>query len=110
MLGTPQISNVGGELLSRANKAAENLRVEEAVALYTKAIESGNLLPDAVAAAYYGRGNARLTCLEGHGVKDEEMLLALHDFQKALEIRPSTGAYWGEATAYTALGGYNEAL
>ena len=109
IMGTPIIVNDEEQLLRKARTASDNFEVQEAVALYTKAIESGHLSPQQLANAYLGRGYARTTYALGYGVTDSEALLALHDFQKAIEIKPSSDAYQAEGRAFIALGAYSEA-
>lgn len=95
--------------LSKAKAAADNYQVEEAVSIYTKAIDSGRLSPQQLATAYHGRGEARESYTTAYGIRDEEMLLALRDYQKALEIRPTLEEYRAEAGALIALGAYADA-
>jgi tetratricopeptide (TPR) repeat protein len=96
-------------LLAKAKVAADNYQVEEAVALYTKAIDSGRLTPAQLIEAYSGRAEARKSYTIAHGIKDGEMMLALGDYQKARELRASDFAYLREAHAWIVLGGYGEA-
>jgi tetratricopeptide (TPR) repeat protein len=96
-------------LLAKAKAAADNYEVDEAVALYTKAIDSGRLTPTQLIEAYSGRAEARDNYAGAYGIEDSEMLLALRDYQKAREIRASDLAYLREAHALIVLGGYPDA-
>lgn len=95
--------------LANATEAAHTYDVGKAVALYTKAIEAKRLPPHLLAVAYHGRGAAREDYEVAYGIRDEEMLLALRDFQKAREIEPTWQTYNREAWAFIALGAYEEA-
>lgn len=95
--------------LAKAAEAARAYDVGQAVALYTKAIEANRLSPNLLAAAYSGRAVAREDYEVAYGIRDEEMLLALRDYQKAREIEPTRQTYNREAWAFIALGAYDEA-
>lgn len=100
----------GGEnTIAEAREAATKYEVDKAVALYTKAIDSGRLSPPELADAYEGRARARQSYETAYGIRDSELLLSLRDFRKARELMPSPYAYMGEAGALTLLGAYNDA-
>jgi len=105
----PPADGEAESMLVAAKTAADKYQVEEAVALYTKAIESGRLSTRQLAAAYTGRAEARENYTVAYGLKDEDMVLALADYRKARELMPSVGAYSAEAGALIVLGGYAEA-
>jgi len=95
--------------LAKAAQAGDDYRVGEAVALYSKEIESAQLTRHLMAVAYAGRARARKDYETAHGVRDAPLLLALADYQKSLDIEPTLDAYRGQAGAYIALGAYDEA-
>lgn len=97
--------------LASAKIAADNYQVGEAVALYTKAIESGGLAPPRLAAAYAGRAEARENYTIAYGAKDEELALALADYRKARDLMPGEMMYHiSEAGVLLALGAYPDAM
>ena len=95
--------------LAKAKAAAADYRVEEAVTLFTKVIEAGNLTPQELADAYTGRAEARENYTVAYGIKDSEMILALADYQQARKIWQSSRTLANEAGAFIILGGYAEA-
>lgn len=96
--------------LAEAQRAANDYDVDQAVALFTKAIASGRLPENLLAVAHSGRGNARDWHTIAYGLRDEEMLLALRDYQKARELAPSFSTYENEAVTLMALGAYDKAV
>jgi tetratricopeptide (TPR) repeat protein len=97
--------------LASAKAAADKYQIDEAIALYTKAIESGRLSPQRLAAAYAGRADARENYTIAYGLKDEELALALADYRKARDLMPREPAYHSaEASALITLGAYPEAM
>ena len=95
--------------MTKAKAAADDYRVEEAVALYTKVIEAGNLTQEELAAAYTGRATARENYTVAYGLKDSEMLLALADYQQARKLWRTSRALGDEAGAFIILGAYADA-
>jgi tetratricopeptide (TPR) repeat protein len=96
--------------LGAARTASDAFDVSTAVALYTKAIESGRLTGHMLALAYSGRGEAREDYEIAHGLRDAEIVLALRDYQKAREIEPTSRAYRDVGRMYAALGAYDESV
>lgn len=96
--------------LGAARAASDAFDVSTAVALYTKAIESGRLTGHMLALAYSGRGEAREDYEIAHGLRDAEIVLALRDFKKAREIEPTSRAYRDVGRMYAALGAYDESV
>lgn len=96
--------------LGAARAASDAYDVQKAVALYTKAIESGRLTGHMLGVAYSARGDARDAFEVAYGMRDSEMLLALRDYQKASKIEPTMWGYVDEALTFAALGAYDEAL
>jgi tetratricopeptide (TPR) repeat protein len=95
--------------LAQAKWAGGKYEVATAVALYTKAIESGRLSKPLLAFAHFGRAEARDDYEVARGIRDAEMILALRDYQKASDIEPTVRAYRSVGSAYIALGAYDEA-
>lgn len=95
--------------LAKAATAGDHYRVDEALALYTKAIDGGRLTPHMLAVAHAGRARARENYELAYGLRDEQMLLVLRDYRKARELKPTLDAYRDEAWANIALGAYDEA-
>jgi tetratricopeptide (TPR) repeat protein len=93
----------------KAKAAADAYRVDEAVALYTKVLESPNLTSEERAAALTGRAEARENYTVAHGLKDSEMMLALADYQQARKLWRTSRTLGNEAGAFIILGGYPEA-
>jgi tetratricopeptide (TPR) repeat protein len=93
----------------KAKAAADAYRVDEAVALYTKVLESPNLTPEERATALTGRAEARENHTVAFGIKDSEMLLALADYQEARKLWRTSRTLGNEAGAFITLGGYPEA-
>lgn len=97
--------------LTSAKAAADKYQIDEAIALYTKAIESGRLTPARLAAAYAGRADARENYTIAYGLKDEELALALADYRKARDLMAREQSYHAaEANALITLGAYPEAM
>jgi len=93
----------------KAKAAADDYRVEEAVALYTKVLENKNLTPEERADALTGRAEARENYTVAFGIKDSEMILALADYQEARKLWRTSRTLGNEAGAFIILGGYPEA-
>lgn len=93
----------------KAQAAADAYRLDEAVALYTKVLENPNLTPEERAEALTGRAEARENYTVAFGIKDQEMMLALADYQEARKLWRTSRSLGNEAGAYIVLGGYAEA-
>jgi tetratricopeptide (TPR) repeat protein len=106
MVGTAAAQD---ELLAEAKAAADNYEVEKAVALYTKAIESGQLSRQRLMVAYMGRAAARESYAEAYGIKDSELVLAFRDYREARKIEPAALGFLSEGSVLIMLGAYNEA-
>lgn len=94
----------------QANAASDAFRVEEAVALYSKAISSERLPTARLSAAYQARGDARYSYEVHHGIRDAEMISVLEDYLKARKLKESMDVHEDIGFAYLALGAYPEAL
>ncbi len=95
--------------LVKAEAASAQYRIEEAVALYTRLIDSNNLSPAALAAVYLRRGTARNNYAMAYNLGDDALILVLRDFQKAGRLCPSANAFIAEGNALVALGAYADA-
>lgn len=96
--------------LGAARTASDAFDISTAIALYSKAIESGRLTGPMLALAYSGRGEAREDYEIAHGLRDAEIVLALRDYQKAREIETTSRAHRDVGRMYAALGAYDESL
>lgn len=108
-LALPKLPIGGEDVIAEAQAAADKYEIDKAVALYTKAIESGQLSPPELAGAYMGRALARQNYEVAYGLRDSELVLSLRDFRKARELMPTDYAFLGEAYALSLLGAYSEA-
>ena len=95
--------------LAEAKRAADVYDVDKALAVYSAAIDSGRLSPHLEAIAYKGRARARENYTITYGPKDEELLAALRDYEKARKLEPTLAAFSNEANALVELGAYEEA-
>lgn len=83
----------GKALIEKGNQAAMKGKMDQAAALYTKAIEAGDLKKANLSVAYSNRGSAR----DELGQPTE----ALGDFTKALELDPKNAeAYYNRSFLY----------
>jgi tetratricopeptide (TPR) repeat protein len=81
------------ELITSGNHAAQAGRYDQAIRLYTRAIESGGLSDQNLAVAYANRGSAK----DDSGRTDQ----AVKDFNRALELDPDHAeAYYNRSFAY----------
>jgi tetratricopeptide (TPR) repeat protein len=83
--------------------AAKGGDYDEAIRLFTKAIESGELSRENLSIAYYNRGNA----WQSKGDSDK----AIADYTKAIEIDPKHArAYYNRGKAWKKKGDYDKAI
>jgi len=84
-------------LAAEAETARAEGRLDDAAKAYTLAINTGDLDPADMAAAYEGRGRVRLSQDDPHQ--------ALADFRRSIEIAPSrAGGFLGRARTWLLLG------
>lgn len=108
-VAAPLSASDADALLTRAKAAADNYQVDEAITLYTQAIDSGVLSTKQLATAYAGRGEARDNYTTAYGIKDEELALALSDYRQARDFAPTHSAYGSIGGVLIALGAYADA-
>jgi tetratricopeptide (TPR) repeat protein len=92
-LAAPAAAAGPKELITAGNQAAQAGRYDQAIRLYTRAIESGGLSDQNLAVAYANRGSAK----DDSGRTDQ----AVKDFNRALELDPDHAeAYYNRSFAY----------
>lgn len=97
--------------LALGEASAQRMQFRVAIEHYTRAIDAGALSPREQVVAYLGRASAYHSEAEFNGLKDADMLEALHDGVRARALAPNAlGAVLIEGYAYQALGAYGEAL
>ncbi len=81
------------EDIKAGNAAAQAQKLDQAIQLFTRAIESGRLSPTNLAVAYNNRGSA----YDDQGHSDR----AIQDFNQALKIKPDYAeAFYNRSFAY----------
>jgi tetratricopeptide (TPR) repeat protein len=85
------------------NAAAQAKKFDQAIKLYTRAINSGKLTPANLAVAYNNRGSA----YDDNGIAAN----AMKDFNQAIKIKPGYAeAYYNRSFAYEKKGNLTKAL
>lgn len=93
----------GYPFLNAAISYTNQGRPSDAIIWFDKAIEAGDLVPDQMRAAYYGRGTAQLI--------QEKFAEAAVSFTAALAVKPGDGpSSRNRAFAYLALGEFEKAF
>lgn len=99
---------VARDLLA-ADVASKQYRIEEAVAIYDRLIDSETFPPVALAGLYLQRGSARLNYAYAYDLGDEAVFVVLQDFRKARGLFPSAATLVAEGNALVLLGAYADA-
>ena len=95
--------------LIKANTAAKQYRRDEAVAIYTRLINSETFSPPGLAILHLQRGMAGFTYSMAYPTDDNAQISMMRDFQKSRDLLPSAAAFMSEGNALVALGAYADA-
>ena len=94
-----------------ANTQLTDYRYREAITNYNKAINSNRLFDMWLHRAYFGRAEAHLGFAIQTRSGDRDIILALDDYSKAVNLNSDTPIYFrNRGTAYTLVGAYDEAF